>query len=53
MLILLDIELHTFGSLKEKLDLNNSEFDIGKIQLSYDESRVSYDCLLLVQMWTH
>ena len=47
-LISLDSEFHTFGPLKEKLDLYNSVFDLGTIKLSDDESRVLYDCLLLV-----
>ena len=37
---------HTFGPLKEKLDLYNSVFGFGTRKLSDDENLVSYDSLL-------
>jgi hypothetical protein len=48
VLISFGSEFHTFGPLKEKLDLYNSVFGFGTRKLSDDENLVSYDSLLFV-----
>ena len=42
-------EIHTFGPLKEKLDLCNSVFGFGTKKLSDDKNLVSYDSLLFAE----
>ena len=48
VLISFGSEFHTFGPLKEKLDLYNSVFRFGTRKLS-DENLVSYDSLLFAE----
>ena len=49
VLISFGSEFHTFGPLKEKLDLYNSVFGCGTRKLSDDEILVSYDSLLFAE----
>ena len=49
VLISFGSEFHTFGPLKEKLDLYNSVFGFGTRKLSDDENLVSYDSLLFAE----